>query len=67
MSENKFLKVDGSVQNFAIGEKILIIYKGNNQLTYRENVFDRMNKICVVGQVIKEKNRIQNKLNCSLN
>ena len=52
-NERKFLKVDGSVQSFAIGEKILIIYKGNNQLIYHENVFDRMNKICVVGQVIK--------------
>ena len=52
-NERKFLKVDDSVQNFAIGEKLLIIYKGNNQLTYRENVFDRMNKICIVGQVMK--------------
>lgn len=53
-TERKFFKVDGGVQNFAIGEKILIIYKGNNQLIYRENIFDRMNKICLVGQVIKK-------------
>ena len=48
----QFTKVESSVQTFTVGEKIILIYKADNKLIYREKIYDKSSKKCMVGDVI---------------